>query len=52
MRTADVQSLIALIEEDLGTLNRKATLLLGEVLQMGNRILPLQFAAKLQVSAC
>ncbi|EIW69328.1 hypothetical protein TREMEDRAFT_30887 [Tremella mesenterica DSM 1558] len=43
-----VESLIALIEEDIGMLNRKATLLLGEILQMANRILPLQFAAKLQ----
>lgn len=44
-----VQALIAVIEDGNSTLNRKATLLLGEVLQMANRILPLQFAAQLQV---
>ncbi|WVF67846.1 hypothetical protein IAT40_002607 [Kwoniella sp. CBS 6097] len=43
-----VEALIAVIEEDDGTLNRKATLLLGEVLQMANRVLPLKFAAQLQ----
>ncbi|OWZ28826.1 sterility protein Ste20 [Cryptococcus neoformans c8] len=43
-----LEALIAVIEEGNSTLNRKATLLLGEVLQMANRILPLQFAAQLQ----
>ncbi|WVQ95387.1 hypothetical protein IAU59_002484 [Kwoniella sp. CBS 9459] len=43
-----VEALIAVIEEDDGTLNRKATLLLGEILQMANRVLPLKFAAQLQ----
>lgn len=31
-------------------LTRKATLLMAEVLQMANRVLPLSVAAKLQVS--
>ncbi|WVO18166.1 hypothetical protein L204_105869 [Cryptococcus depauperatus] len=43
-----LEALIAVIEEDNTSLNRKATLLLGEVLQMANRMLPLQFAAQLQ----
>nr|KIR45878.1 sterility protein Ste20 [Cryptococcus bacillisporus CA1280] len=43
-----LEALIAVIEEGNSTLNRKATLLLGEVLQMANRVLPLQFAAQLQ----
>ncbi|OCF45562.1 sterility protein Ste20 [Kwoniella heveanensis CBS 569] len=43
-----VEALISVIEEEDGTLNRKATLLLGEVLQMANRVLPLRFAAQLQ----
>ncbi|ODO05811.1 hypothetical protein I350_04872 [Cryptococcus amylolentus CBS 6273] len=43
-----LEALIAVIEEGNSTLNRKATLLLGEVLQMANRVLPMQFAAQLQ----
>ncbi|WRT70894.1 uncharacterized protein IL334_007893 [Kwoniella shivajii] len=43
-----LEALVAVIEEDNSTLNRKATLLLGEVLQMANRVLPLKFAAQLQ----
>ncbi|WVW80639.1 hypothetical protein I302_102625 [Kwoniella bestiolae CBS 10118] len=43
-----LEALIAVIEEDNGPLNRKATLLLGEILQMANRVLPLKFAAQLQ----
>ncbi|WWC92493.1 uncharacterized protein L201_007452 [Kwoniella dendrophila CBS 6074] len=43
-----LEALVAVIEEDNGTLNRKATLLLGEILQMANRTLPLKFAAQLQ----
>ena len=38
-------------EETTGSnLSRKATLLMAEVLQMANRVLPLSVAAKLQVS--
>jgi rapamycin-insensitive companion of mTOR len=37
-------------EETTGSnLSRKATLLMAEVLQMANRVLPLSIAAKLQV---
>ncbi|KAK8850712.1 hypothetical protein IAR55_004632 [Kwoniella newhampshirensis] len=43
-----IEALVSVIEEDNGTLNRKATLLLGEVLQMANSVLPLKFAAELQ----
>ncbi|WWD20882.1 hypothetical protein CI109_105359 [Kwoniella shandongensis] len=43
-----IEALISVIEEDNGTLNRKATLLLGEVLQMANTVLPMKFAAELQ----
>ncbi|WWC72760.1 uncharacterized protein I206_106724 [Kwoniella pini CBS 10737] len=43
-----LEALIAVIEEENGTLNRKATLLLGEILQMANRVLPLRLAAQLQ----
>jgi rapamycin-insensitive companion of mTOR len=46
-----MQSLVVLIEEKSGTVNRKAILLLGELLQMANRILPMQYAAQLQVSS-
>lgn len=45
-----IEALVAMIEDAMTTLTRKATLLLGEVLQMTNRILPLQFAAQLQVN--
>lgn len=45
------EALVAIIEDvKAATLARKATLLLGEVLQLSNRILPLQYAAQLQVS--
>lgn len=46
-----LEALVTLIEDAAGTLGRKATLLLGEVLQMSNRILPLQYAAQIQVGA-
>lgn len=41
-----------MLEEDTtgSNLSRKATLLMAEVLQMANRVLPLSVAAKLQVS--
>ena len=45
-----LEGLVTIIEDAKGSLGRKATLLLGEVLQMSNRILPLQYAAQLQVS--
>lgn len=40
-----------MLEESINgtTLTRKATLLLAEVLQMANRVLPLSIAAKIQV---
>lgn len=44
-----IQALVALIGENVSSLNRKATLLLGEMLQKANRILPLQYAAQVQV---
>ncbi|THH08497.1 hypothetical protein EW145_g2671 [Phellinidium pouzarii] len=45
-----LDALVAMLEETtLGSnLSRKATLLMGEVLQIANRVLPLGFAAKLQ----
>ncbi|WVR08773.1 hypothetical protein IAU60_005831 [Kwoniella sp. DSM 27419] len=43
-----VEALVSVIEEENGPVNRKATLLLGEVLQMANKVLPLKFAAQLQ----
>ncbi|ORY28003.1 Rapamycin-insensitive companion of mTOR, middle domain-domain-containing protein [Naematelia encephala] len=44
-----VESLVIVIEDgDASAIHRKCTLLLGEILQMANRILPLQYAAKLQ----
>jgi len=46
-----LEALVTMIEDAAGTLGRKATLLLGEVLQMSNRILPLQYAAQIQVGA-
>lgn len=46
-----IGALVAIIEDPKeATLSRKATLLLGEVLQLSNRILPLQYAAQLQAS--
>lgn len=33
-------------------LSRKGTLLMAEVLQLANKVLPLSLAAKIQVSAC
>jgi hypothetical protein len=48
---ADIhQALVTLIGENVNALNRKATLLLGEMLQKANRILPLPYAAQMQVS--
>ena len=41
---------MTLIGENVNALNRKATLLLGEMLQKANRILPLPYAAQMQVS--
>ena len=41
---------MSLVEENNNNLNRKATLLLGEILQMANRILPMRYAAQLQAS--
>jgi rapamycin-insensitive companion of mTOR len=43
------EALVAMIQSSANTLTRKATLLLGEILQMTNRILPLSYAAQLQV---
>ncbi|KAJ8080510.1 hypothetical protein PM082_017343 [Marasmius tenuissimus] len=45
-----LEALTSLIEESptATNLSRKATLLIGEILQMSNRILPLSFAAKIQ----
>lgn len=47
-----MQSLVAMIQEEAGAQNvsRKATLLLGEILQLANHTLPLQYAARIQVS--
>lgn len=45
-----MQALVSLIGENVSALNRKATLLLGEILQKASRILPLQYAAQVQVS--
>ncbi|KAK1923142.1 Rapamycin-insensitive companion of mTOR, middle domain-containing protein [Papiliotrema laurentii] len=42
------EALVAMIQSSANTLTRKATLLLGEILQMTNRILPLSYAAQLQ----
>lgn len=46
------QALTAMLEEETtgSNLSRKATLLMAEILQMANRVLPLSVAAKLQVS--
>ena len=46
------QALTAMLEEATtgSNLTRKATLLIAEVLQIANRVLPLSVAAKLQVS--
>ncbi|KAK4687008.1 rapamycin-insensitive companion of mTOR, partial [Tremellales sp. Uapishka_1] len=43
-----LEALVSLIEENETALNRKATLLLGEILQLANRTLPMQYAAHLQ----
>ena len=44
------QALTAMLEESAtgSNLSRKATLLMAEVLQMANRVLPLSLAAKIQ----
>lgn len=39
---------MAIIAENDAALSRKATLLLGEILLLANRLLPLQFSAQLQ----
>jgi hypothetical protein len=44
------QALIALVEENQSLLMRKATLLISEILQMSNRLLPAQYAARIQAS--
>ena len=46
------QALTAMLEEATtgSNLTRKATLLMAEVLQIANRVLPLSVAAKLQAS--
>jgi hypothetical protein len=44
-----LEALVTLIEDVHGTLGRKATLLIGEILQLANRVLPLQYAAQIQV---
>ncbi|BEJ06093.1 hypothetical protein CcaverHIS641_0306150 [Cutaneotrichosporon cavernicola] len=45
-----LESLVALIQEDevAHNVSRKATLLLGEILQLANHTLPLQYAARIQ----
>lgn len=45
------QALTSMLEESTtgSNLSRKATLLMAEVLQMANRVLPLSVAAKIQV---
>ena len=43
-----LEALVATIEVESGPLGRRATLLLGETLQMANRTLPLQYASQLQ----
>ncbi|TIB33360.1 hypothetical protein E3P77_01003 [Wallemia ichthyophaga] len=43
-----IEGLTAIVEEKNQVLTRKATLLLGELLRKGNRILPSAYAAKLQ----
>ncbi|TIB81103.1 hypothetical protein E3Q22_01432 [Wallemia mellicola] len=43
-----IEGLTAIVEEKNEVLTRKATLLLGELLRKGNRILPTAYAAKLQ----
>ena len=50
--TVNHEALISMLEESTtgSSLSRKATLLLAEVLQMANRMLPLSVAAKIQVS--
>jgi len=45
-----LEALVTLIEDVNGTLGRKATLLIGEVLQLANRLLPLEYAARIQAS--
>jgi len=46
-----LQALTAMVEESTtgSNLSRKATLLMAEVLQIANRVLPLSVAAKIQV---
>lgn len=49
----DIQALACMLEESpVGSnLSRKAVLLMAEMLQTANRVLPLSIAAKLQVSS-
>ena len=44
-----IENLTTIVEEKNEVLTKKATLLLGELLRKGNRVLPSSFAAKLQV---
>lgn len=48
------QALTSMLQErsTSSSLSRKATLLMAEVMQMANRVLPLNMAAKIQVYAC
>lgn len=51
MKMFNVQALTSMLEESTtgSNLTRKATLLLAEILHISNRVLPLSFAAKIQV---
>ena len=46
-----IQALVAILEESASgsNISRKATLLIGEVLQIANKVLPLGVASNLQV---
>lgn len=44
-----LQALVDVIEEAHNILSRKATLLVGEVLALANKLLPSSFAARVQV---
>lgn len=46
-----IEALVTILEESTSSskVARKATLLIGEILQLANRILPLSMAAKIQV---
>lgn len=51
LSSAETQALTSMFEESSvgSTLSRKATLLMAEMLQKANRVLPLSVAAKIQV---